>query len=139
MKPIESPEVAAAFGAYPPRIRRKLLALRKLIFDTAAKTEGVGALDETLKWGEPAYLPKKARVGTTIRVHWNESAPREYAMCFHCQTDLVQRFRDWFPGEFQFDGNRRLVFDEGDAVPRQALAVCVAAALTYHRDKRRAS
>ena len=133
---IAAPDVAAAFDAVPPPVRRKLLALRELILKTAAATEGVGELEETLKWGEPAYLPKKKGVGTTIRLGWKPSAPDEYALCFHCQTDLVSRFRDWFPSQFEFDGNRRLVFGARDRLPRKPLAVCIAAALTYHRDQR---
>ena len=46
MKEIEfkNPEVAAIFAKYPEKIRTKLLLLRQLIFDTAAKTEGVEVL-----------------------------------------------------------------------------------------------
>jgi hypothetical protein len=54
VKPIKNPDVAATFDSYPPKFRRKLLALRKLILETAESTEGVGAIEETLKWGEPA-------------------------------------------------------------------------------------
>ena len=35
----------------------------------------------------------------------------------------------------KFEGNRAIVFDESDAVPTDSLAVCIAAALTYHRNK----
>ena len=44
MNPFESPAVARVFHAYPPKMRGKLLALRSLIFETAASTEGVGKL-----------------------------------------------------------------------------------------------
>ena len=47
-RPFESEAVAETFNAYPPRIRKRLMALRFLIFETADKTEGVGALEETL-------------------------------------------------------------------------------------------
>ncbi len=60
------PAVAAVFDGYPKplkvkllalrRMRAKLLAVRKLILDTARKTEGVGAIEEALKWGQPSYL-----------------------------------------------------------------------------------
>jgi len=52
------------------------------------------------------------------------------------KTTLVERFRTMFPNNFAFDGNRAFVFGEADAVPTDALAHCIAAALTYHRDKR---
>jgi hypothetical protein len=31
-------------------------------------TPGVGALHETLKWGQPAYLTPETRSGTTLRL-----------------------------------------------------------------------
>lgn len=43
------PAVAAVFSAYPKPLQTKLLALRRLILDTARMTEGVGAIEETLK------------------------------------------------------------------------------------------
>jgi hypothetical protein len=46
--------VAAVFDAYPKRLKSRLLALRRLIFDTARTTDGVGALEEALKWGSRA-------------------------------------------------------------------------------------
>ena len=56
---ITNPQVAAVFNNYPENMRKKLMFLRELIFDTAAATEGVGKLEETLKWGEPSYLTPK--------------------------------------------------------------------------------
>ena len=43
-RPFESEAVAETFNVYPPGIRRRLLALRSLIFETAEKTKSVGAL-----------------------------------------------------------------------------------------------
>jgi hypothetical protein len=62
--------------------------LRELIFDVAASTDGVGEIEETLRWGEPAYLTSQSKSGTTIRIGWKSSRPAEYAVFFHCQTDL---------------------------------------------------
>jgi hypothetical protein len=56
-------------------------------------------------------------------------------MYFHCRTSLVETFRRYFPTEFNFEGNRAIVFDVSDIVPMDSLRVCVAAALTYHRRK----
>ncbi len=118
-------------------MRRKLMALRKIILETAASTEGVGEIEETLKWGEPAYVTAQSKSGSTVRIGWKKSAPSQYAMYFHCQTNLVETFRTLFPNEFRFEGNRAIVFTESDTVPRDALAFCVAAALTYHRKRAR--
>lgn len=131
--PFQSAAVAQAFEAYPPAIRRRLLALRELIFRTAASTPGVGELQETLKWGEPAYLTTRSKSGSTVRIGWKKSRPTEYAMYFNCQTTLVDTFKSLFPDDFQFEGNRAIVFHDSQAVPTDTLAFCVAAALTYHR------
>ena len=135
MKSTANGPVGAVFASYPPVIRRKLLALRSLIFKTAASTPGVGALEETLKWGEPAYVTQ-SKSGSTIRLGWKESKPGQYAMYFNCQTNLVETFRTLFPKELKFAGNRAIIFDEKDRPPTDALAYCIGAALTYHRRKR---
>ncbi|HSY26492.1 MAG TPA: DUF1801 domain-containing protein [Burkholderiaceae bacterium] len=135
MKSIKNVDVARIFAQYPPIIRRKLFALRQLILDTATKTEGVGAIEETLKWGEPAYLTSESKSGSTIRIDWKKANPSQYAMYFHCQTNLVETFRTLFPNDFKFEGNRSIVFGENDIVPVDALEFCIAAALTYHRNK----
>jgi hypothetical protein len=115
-------------------MRRSLLALRKLIFDTAASTAKVGELEETLKWGEPAYLtPSKS--GSTMRINWKRSSPSQYALCFICHTNLIETFRMLFPDDFTFEGNRAIVFHQAEPLPKDALAFCIAAALTYHLNK----
>ncbi len=134
-KPFANPLVAAAFAAYPPAMRRRVMALRELIFETAAATPGVGLLEETLKWGEPAYVTSQSKSGTTIRIAWKPSSPTRYAMYFHCQTHLIQTFRSLFPTELRFEGNRAIVFHDSEPVSVDALAFCIAAALTYHRNK----
>jgi hypothetical protein len=132
MKPITNPAVARAFEAYPTNMRRKLLALRELILRTAATTEGVGELEETLKWGEPAYLTSKTGSGSTVRIDWKKKRPTEYAMYFNCQTSLVETFKTVFPQEFRYEGNRAIVFTESEPIAGKELEFCVAAALTYH-------
>ena len=52
--------VAKVFSSFPPQPRGRLKALRKLIFQTAALQENVGKLEETLKWGQPAYVPRQS-------------------------------------------------------------------------------
>ena len=132
-----SPEVAAVFASYPPLLRRRLLALRRLILATAAKTPGVGELEESLRWGEPAYLTSESKSGSTIRIAWKPAAPERYAIYFHCQTNLVGTFRRLFPDTFRFEGNRAISFDATARVPAKELARCIALALTYKQRGRR--
>ncbi len=136
MRSIKNAEVAAVFESYPPKFRRKLMALRRLILRTAESTEGVGEIEETLKWGEPAYVTSQSKSGSTVRIGWKKSAPAQYSIYFHCQTHLVDTFRELFPDEFRFDGKRSIVFEEDDLVPTQPLSICIATALTYHRNKK---
>jgi hypothetical protein len=130
-KRISNPDVAKMFRTVPPAPRARLLALRGMIFDVAARAE-VGVLDETLKWGEPAYLTR-AKCGSTVRLGWKAKAPDAVAMYFICTTGPVDRFREMYPRDFRFGGNRALLFDLKGRIPRKALRHCIALALTYHR------
>lgn len=125
-------DVAATFASYPPDIRKRLFKLRELIFDVAARTPGVGALEESLKWGEPAYITAASKTGSTIRIAWKKAKPTQYAMYFNCQTPLVDSFKMMFPTAFRFEGNRALVFEGPDELKVEALRICVEMALTYH-------
>lgn len=135
MKPFVNQAVEAVFAGYPAAVRRKLMMLRETIFEVAAGTPGVGPIDETLRWGEPAYLTTATRSGSSIRIAWKPAKPNQYAMYFICTTDLVSTFRSLFPHDFRFEGRRALVFEADDAVPMDALAVCIRAALTYHQKR----
>jgi hypothetical protein len=132
------PAVSAVFSSYPKPINAKLLALRRLIFDTAKMTEGVGRLEETLKWGQPSYLTPETKSGSTIRIDQIKSAGNQYAIYFHCQTDLVETFRELYPSEFSYEGNRCILLDAAEKLPEPALRHCVALALTYHLKKKTA-
>jgi hypothetical protein len=131
------PAVEAVFDAYPKPLRTKLLALRRLILDTARTTKGVGVLQETLKWGQPSYLTPETKSGSTIRIDRVKSDASQFAVYFHCQTDLVETFRELYPTELHYGGNRSILLDAQDDIPEPALRHCVALALTYHLNKRR--
>ena len=133
---IENADVAAVFDQYPERMREKLLFLRRLIIETAATTDGVGELEETLKWGEPSYLTPQTKSGSTVRIDWKKKKEDEYAMYFKCTTTLVESFREKYPTEFKYGGNRSIIFNEDDDVPVEALKDCIAMALTYHLRKK---
>jgi hypothetical protein len=135
---VSSPAVSAVFSSYPKPVKAKLLALRRLIFDTAAATEGVGKLRETLKWGQPSYLTPESKSGSTIRIDRIKSSASQYAVYFHCQTDLVETFRELYPKEFTYGSNRSIILDADKKIAEPALRHCVALALTYHLNKRQA-
>ena len=128
------PDVAAVFQSYPRKMREKLLLLRQLILETAAMTEGVGELEETLKWGEPSYLTPETKSGSTVRIDWKEKKGH-YAIYFKCTTNLVPTFKQKYPSTFEYEGTRAIIFLENDEVPVKELRDCISLALTYHLKK----
>lgn len=114
--------------SYPPRARARVQALRALIVDTAEELEL--ELVETLKWGEPAFLTQ-TKSGSTIRLGWKTKAPEVCAMYFICTTTLVEGFRAQFGESLRFEGNRAIVMPLDEAIPADALKVCITDALTY--------
>lgn len=130
------PEVAATFDSYPDKYKRKLLALRQLILETAAGIKIVGEIEETLKWGEPSYLTQKSKSGSTIRIAWKEGKRDQYSMFFKCTADLVPAMKERFSDKFTFGGNRSIDFQLNEKIPKKELKQCIALALTYHRNKK---
>ena len=132
MVEIDSPDVARVFECYPASMRRKMLRLRQIVLDTASETEGIDAVEETLKWGEPSYL---ARGGSTIRIDWKEKTPGQYAIYFNCNSSLVETFKAVYGEAFTFEGKRAIVFGANEELPVEELKHCISLALTYHRVK----
>lgn len=132
MSKLKNKEVEKIFNNYPTEIRKKLMQLRQLVLNTAAESEDVSTLEETLKWGEPSYLTKS---GSTIRMDWKKSKPDQYAMYFNCKTKLVDTFKERYGSEFKFEGNRAIVFNKNDTIPIDELKHCILLSLTYHNIK----
>ncbi len=131
---IENADVAAVFKSYPPRSRKRLMALRGMILDIAARTDGVGEVQEVLKWGVPSYLTVKPKSGTTIRLH--KRPEDDYAtICVHCQTSLISTFREMYPDRFDYDGNRCILLRDDEDIPVDEVAHFIELALTYHKRK----
>ena len=124
--------VKEKFDSYPPKIRSRMKHLRKLILDVAKHLPEVGKLEETLKWGEPAYLTSQTKSGTTIRIDWKEKNPAYYCLYVHCQTSLVDSYRSIFPDTFVYEGNRAVCFPVDEPLEEEALRICIEMALTYH-------
>ena len=135
-KKFKNAEVKAVFATYSKEMQSKLLILRQLIFDVAAQTNGVGELEETLKWGQMSYLTSQTKSGSLIRIDQIKSQQNKYAMFFHCQTTLVDSFKEMYRDQFEFDGNRSIILNIKDKVPVEALRHCVSMALTYHLSKK---
>ena len=129
---VSDPAVKAVFAAYPQEMRYALEDLRETILNVADAVKGVGKIEESLKWGQPAYRPISPRTGTTLRVGAVTGSDDEYALFFHCQTTLADDFEQLYPGMFRIVDGRSLVFRVGDVAPDMPLRHCIALALTYH-------
>ncbi|QBY01872.1 DUF1801 domain-containing protein [Rhodophyticola sp. CCM32] len=126
----QDPAVAARFASFPDRARKGLLTLRSLIFETAADLPPVGPLEETLKWGQPAYLTPETKSGSTIRL----GLPKEggFAIYVHCQTTILSEFQSLFPDDFTYEGHRAIRFDDDADLPQDQIGLLIRRALTYH-------
>ncbi len=123
--------VADAFSRFPDDIRDELTFIRNLIIETAEGTPDTGNIVETLKWGQPSYLTERPKSGTTIRLGMSkDNCP---AMFVHCQTSLITEYRLMFEDLFDFDGNRAMILKDPASEQKDALAFCIARALTYHQ------
>lgn len=132
--PFEDPDVETKFAWFPEPARAGLLTLRSLIFETAETTPGVGELEETLKWGQPAYLTPETKSGSTIRL----GLPKQggFAIYTHCRTTIIPDFQSIFPDDFVYEGNRAIHFEDSEALPLEKLRLLIRSALTYHLKRR---
>lgn len=128
--------VESVMAGYPPKLRPAMKKLQMLVREVAKSNADVGDLIETLKWGQPSFLPKRPRTGTTVRMGAVSEEPARVALYFHCQTTLVETFRELYPGTLSFEGNRAIVLDATKPLPEAELRHCIEMALTYHRAKR---
>lgn len=134
----EIPEpTRSAWEDFPEQLAERLVQLRQLILKTASENSAIGPLEETTKWGEPAFLTSATGSGTTVRINRHKKSPDKYALYVHCQTDLVERYRQLYDDELTFDGNRAVVFDSKEELPVDAAKHCIAMALTYHLPRAR--
>ncbi|MEX0284978.1 MAG: DUF1801 domain-containing protein [Paracoccaceae bacterium] len=125
--------VQMALDAAPEGARARMQELRALIHKVA-KDCAAGPLTETLKWGQPSWLTEATKSGTTIRM--GAVGEDQVALYVHCQTSLVDRYRQQFPDEFAYEGNRAVLIPATGDVPEEPLRRVIGQALTYHRDKK---
>lgn len=130
----QSEDVAEVFAGYGKDLHAPLQQLRQLIFQVAKKTDGVGKLQETLKWGQVSYLTPSSKSGTTIRI--GEEKTGGYALYVNCRSTLVQDWRERYPS-LKYQENRSIIFSADEELPREVLSHCIAMALTYHLRKKR--
>lgn len=133
---IKNPEVQFKFDSYPEAMRNKFMDLRELIYEVAAETDGVGQIEETLKWGQISYLTHHPKSGTTIRIDEYQPESQQIAFFVHCQTSLVDTYREMVPNGFHYEGTRAVFWDNLNNGQIEQLKDFIELALTYHRRKR---
>ena len=120
------------FNNYPDSVRKKILNSRRLIIEAANDIEEITNLEEILKWGEPSYLVRK---GSTIRIDWKKNKPDQHTIYFKCTSKLASTFKMLYGDVFEFEGNRAIIFQMKDKLPKVELKNCITAGLMYHRVK----
>jgi hypothetical protein len=132
--PQDLPDPLARIRAsYPLAAKTAFDHCRAVLFEEAERL-GVGEIEETLKWGEPAYLTVQ-KAGSTIRMGWTATSPDQFNLYFICSTDLVGRISSEFPDAFTYSGNRCAAMPLDGPAPAIPLRAAVSMALTYHKDK----
>ena len=129
-------DVEAVFETCATPLRLRLMQLRRLIFDVASSTPGVGRVEEALRWGQASYLTPETGSGSTIRIGAVKGKPGHYAMFFHCQSGLVENFRELYGARLTFEGKRSVILSAASTLPIQELRHCIALALTHHLKKK---
>ena len=129
------PYIMAYTATWPTQAQAHFADLRHLVHEVAAAID-VGPLDESLKWGQPAWRPRRARTGSTLRVDWSPATPDRLLAFVDCKTDIAAQMDLRFPGQFGNDGRRAMGFDLEGALPRDALWQLAHMTLAYHRNKR---
>jgi hypothetical protein len=98
MNAIPSP-VSSVFESLEPAQRDILLQARTLIFEVAREDEHIGEIEETLRWGEPAYITCKKKTGSTIRlaIEKQRGQPAIFfnARAFWCRAVIFKEPRDF--------------------------------------------
>jgi len=120
------------FKHYPSEVRKRLLELRQLILSVAAKTDGVGEIEECLKWGELSFVTSQTKSGSTIRIDWKQRDPNHYHLYVNCQTKLISIFKEIYPDDFEYGGSRSLSLPLKKRLPKGKLSKCIEIALTYN-------
>lgn len=118
-----------------PAQQQALIGLRKMVYETAQGMDGVGRIEESLKWGQPAFATVRPKSGSPFRMAPLRGDPDGIALYFVCTTDLVSRFRERYGDTLAFVGNRAILLDTVAPIPEAEIRHCMAMALRYFAEK----
>ena len=124
------PDLAHKFQSWPANAAQYASEIRALFIQTAQNFD-VRDLEESLKWGEPAWRPKKG--GTTLRASWSPKTPTELGLFVDCKSDLCARMQSDFPNDFRFVAPRAMYLPLAQPVPTPAVTHLARIAFRYKR------
>lgn len=124
--PFACDQIAAAFDLPDEQARKGLMALRSLIFETAASLPEVDSVEEALRWGQPSYISRK---GTPLRLGVPKSA--RFGLFVHCQSRVIPNYLERYPAWDRVEGTRAVLFDRPDQIEPFRHGWLIRHALTY--------
>ncbi|KEJ89461.1 hypothetical protein [Sulfitobacter donghicola] len=119
---------------WPALQQKQFEEIRKLIL-AAAKDANVGPVEESLKWGQPAWRPKRPRQGSTLRLNWQGIPSHPLVLYVDCKTTLSATMREIYPTEFEYEKNRGLGLPDGSPLPLQAIDHLARLTFCYHQKR----
>ena len=134
MSAIDEVAVLEVFDQAPPTHRKHLLALRDLILSVAEELSLPGGIKETLKWGEPSYLPERPKIGTTVRLGVFDDD--NVALYVNCRSSVIEQYRATCGDALAVSGNRALLVPLAKPIPEAAVKPFIVLALCYHQNKK---
>ena len=126
---------AETIAPYSAAAQRFLRQLRTLVLETALEIDDVGVITEALRWGQFSFLTLETGSGSTIRIDGRRSDEDVAIMYFHCQSGLIDHFKDLYADQLKFEGKRAIIFDVHASLPEAASRHCISLALTHHLRK----
>lgn len=129
--PAPTRHVRDALAAGSQSQQMRMAELRSLVFEVAASLDGIGTIEESLKWGQLTFSTVGPKSGSPFRIAPHRE-PGRIGLYFICTTDLVSRFREHYGDTLTFEDNRAIVLDCDEPLAAEPLKHCMAMALTYH-------
>ncbi|WP_300031186.1 hypothetical protein [uncultured Roseobacter sp.] len=121
-----------AVSGWPAPARRAFEDIRTTVLDAASEVPDLRVV-ETLKWGEPSWLPENRRTGSTLRAAWKPALPDQISLFVNCNSAISATILEIYPTAFVYGRNRALRMPLSAPLPTEAIAHCAVLTLTWHR------
>ncbi len=110
---------------------KRMQELHALILRLADEIDGVGEIEQSIKWGQASYAALRPKSGTPLRIDSDEDAGI-YSLFVPCSTSLISDFRENHSGMFDYYGQREIRLKLDEPLPETELTLFISAALTYY-------